>query len=189
MPRTSVPRRDRTFSIAVATLLAASAVLSGGSAAQATPGLNVGTHTVSANVYVHASDTPIGLNAYVTNPAAPPLGYPSSPVVGNATLEVQPDGTELLTVPLVNTTFGVLSFPAASADGAVSVVETGTTAWKTASGGPKTRISTVTFDVTDFAGGAAVATFSPSQEYANFFLYRGVKQWDLNLVWDTTTAR
>lgn len=189
MPRTLRTHRSRFVGLALATLIAATAVFYGAAGqAQATSGLAAGTYTVSANLYVGAKDTPIGLNAYVTNPAAPPLGYPSSPVAANAKLEVRADGTELLTLPIVNNTFGVLALPATSADGAVAVVGTTMAPWSTAAGGPAQRISSVTFDVTDFEGGSAIASFTPSQEYANFFLYRGFKTWDLNLVVDFSAA-
>lgn len=189
MSRTLRANRSRFIGVALAALIAATSVLYGAAGqAHADSGLPVGTYTVSANLYVGAKDTPIGLNAYVTNPAAPPLGYPSSPVNSNATLQVLADGTELLTVPVVNSTFGVLGLPAASTDGAVAVQSSATTPWSTAAGGPTSRISSVTFDVTDFAGGSTVATFAPSEEYANFFLYRGYKAWDLNLVVDFGSA-
>lgn len=189
MSRTHRANRSRFLGLALASLITATTALFGAAGpANAESGLQAGTYTVSANLYVAAKDTPIGLNAYVTNPAAPPFGYPSTPVSANATLNVLEDGTKLLTVPIVNNTFGVLALPAASTDGAVSVASSTTTPWRTGFGGPAARISTVTFDVTGFAGGAAVATFSPSQEYANFFLYRGYKSWDLNLVVDFGAA-
>ncbi|WP_448060602.1 hypothetical protein [Cellulomonas hominis] len=143
---------------------------------------------MTANVYVDASDTPIGQNAYVTNPGTPPLNMPTAPVANNATLAVLGDGTELLTVPIVNTTFGVLSVAPTSTDSTVLVVATSLSTWATTWGGTKQRISSVTFDVTDFDGGTDVATFSPSSEYANFLLYVGNKSWDLHLVVDFDSA-
>lgn len=180
-------RRSTSVLTATALLLAAGAAL-GPQVASADSGLPAGTYTVTANVYVGASDTPIGQNAYVTNPGKPPLNMPTSPVADNATLVVQADGTELLTVPIVNTTFGVLSLPAASTDGVVDVASTTLATWATTWGGTKQRISSVTFDVTDFAGGTQVATFSPSTEYADFLLYVGTKTWDLHLVADLDSA-
>ncbi|MBK0421421.1 hypothetical protein JD292_04955 [Leucobacter sp. CSA2] len=136
--------------------------------------------TVTANLYVGAKDTPIRRNAYVTNPATPPFNYPDSPMKNNAKLEVKADGTRLLTIPIVNNTFGVVSLPHSSIDGTVDVVSIGTTRWSTVNG-PAQRVSTVTLDVTRLGTGAARTSFSPATEYANFFLYRGYKNWDLNL--------
>lgn len=176
---------------AVTTLVAAALVAAvpflGAEAASADSGLAAGTYTVTANVYVDSSDTPIGQNAYVTNPNQPPTAYPTSPVSVNATLVVQSDGTELLTVPIVNETFGVLSIAGESTDDSVIVEDTTTTSWSTWAG-TQQRVSSITFDVTDFSGGTSIATFGPSTEYANFLLYLGAKDWDLHLTVDFDSA-
>lgn len=138
------------------------------------------TRTVTANLFVGAKDTPIRRNAYVTNPAAPPISYPDAPVINNARLEIRSDGTRLVTIPIVNTTFGVVSLPKTSVDGKVDVVASTTTKWATWNG-PAQRISAVTLDITRLGEGPVHANFSPAKEYANFFLYRGYKTWDLNL--------
>jgi len=180
--------RKAGAALAVVALIGAAPFL-GAEAASADSGLAPGTYTVSANVYVDAADAPLGVNAYVTNPNQPPAAFPTTPVSGNATLVVQSDGTELLTVPIVNQTFGVLSIAAASdATSSVEVVSSSTVPWATTWGGTKQRVNSVTFDVTDFAGGSAVATFSPSSEYANYLLYFGSKSWDLHLVVDFGSA-
>lgn len=149
------------------------------------------TYTVTANVYVDKADAPIGRNAYVTNSGNPPRNKPTSPVYNNATLVIK-DGKKLLTVPIVNDTFGILSIADTSTDGVVSVVGTTETAWKAPF--PWTtpyanRIATITFDVTNFAAGTSVATFSPSKEFATFPLYRGDKAWNLHLVADLSAAQ
>ena len=81
-----------------------------------------GTYVVTANISVSAADAsaagfPVlaGLagkdgSAYMTNPANPMgiggvTGLPTSPVSDNATLEVAPDGTATLVVPVVNPVF------------------------------------------------------------------------------------
>lgn len=116
-----------------------------------------GTYTVMANLYVAAADTPIGKNAYVTNSGNSPTHKPTSPVSDNATLVVDADGKKTLTVPVVNNTFGVRSIASSSTDGTVLVLSTSDTTW-TAPSFPlsstpySTRISSITFDVTNFAG-------------------------------------
>ncbi|MFC6356557.1 hypothetical protein [Luethyella okanaganae] len=87
----------------------------------------------------------------------------------------------------MNESFGVLSIASASTDSAVSVTDKSFVPWSTTWGGTKQRISSVTFDVTDFSGGTSVATFSPSSEYANFLLYAGDKGRD-RISLSTTTA-
>ena len=147
--------------------------------------LTAGTYTVSANVYVDAADTPIGENAYVTNDGNPPFNKPTSPVSNNATLQITDDGKRLLTVPIVNDTFGVVSIASASTDGTVTVANVTKGAWDVTfpwSTPYEERVTSITFDVTNFAGGDAVATFSPCAEYASFPLYKGDKAWDLHLV-------
>lgn len=145
----------------------------------------VETRTVTGNVYVDKADTPIKKNAYLTNDGNPPFNMPTSPVEGNVTLEVTADGKKLLTVPIVNDTFGALSISDVSTDGSVSVVDvamgdwTAPNSWSTPY---EQRITSITFDVTNFAGGAAIATFSPCKEYATFPLYKGDKDWDLHLI-------
>lgn len=146
------------------------------------------TYTVTANLYVDSTDSPIKQNAYVTNSGKPPLHKPTSPVSDNATLVVKADGTKLLTVPIVNTTFGVTSFPWASKDGSVVVTDQVTEGWNTTWGGSLTRVSSITFDITKFsADGSTIATFSPCVEFADFLLYKGAKDWDLHLVADCTS--
>lgn len=150
-----------------------------------------GTYTVTANVYVDKADTPIGKNAYVTNSGNPPRDKPTSPVYNNATLVIK-DGKKLLTVPIVNDTFGILSIADTSTDGVVSVVGTTETAWKAPfpwTAPYANRIATITFDVTNFAAGTSVATFSPSKEFATFPLYRGDKAWNLHFVADLSAAQ
>lgn len=147
------------------------------------------TYTVTANIYVAASDSPIRKNAYVTNDGNPPADKPTSPVSNNATLVVKSSGKRLLTVPVVNTTFGVISFASSSTDGSVTVTETSTTDWGTKWGGDLTRIDSITFDVTNFTtDGTTIATFSPCAEFADFLLYVGSKSWDLHLVADCSAA-
>lgn len=150
-----------------------------------------GTYTVTANLYAGSADTPIGKNAYLTNSGNPPFHNPVTPVADNAQLEVRADGVKLLTVPIVNNTFGLLSLPAASTDGTVKVVGTQMGAWTApwpAGVHPAQRVTSVTFDVTDFAAGASIATLSPSSEHVTFFLYREGKSWDLYLSADLSAA-
>lgn len=202
----SVSRRDflkvAAGATAVAAVAAAGFDLSGSEGvlklgpekafAQAT--LSPGTYTVTANLYAAASDTPIGKNAYVTNAGNPPGNKPTSPVSDNATLAVSADGKKTLTVPVVNNTFGLRSIAPSSTDGTISVISTSTTTWTapwfhffpTPYG---ERISSITFDVTNFAGGSAVADFSPCAEYVTFPLYKGDKSWDLHLVVDYSSVK
>lgn len=184
----TISTRIRLGSGLAAVALVAATTLGTAQVASADSGLAPGTYTVTANVYVDASDTPIGQNAYVTNPAAPPTSFPTSPVSDNATLVVQSDGTESLTVPIVNTTFGVLSIADESTDDIVTVTGTTTVSWITDDEGELQRISSITFDVTDFAGGTSIATFSPSTEYANYAPYAGYKSWDLHLTVEFDSA-
>lgn len=153
-----------------------------------------GTYTVTANLYAGKADTPIGQNAYLTNSGNPPLHKPVTPVANNAQLEVRADGTKLLSVPIVNNTFGLLTLPAASTDGLVKVVGTQMGAWKAplfsifAKEHPAQRITSVTFDITSFAAGSSIATLSPSSEYVAFPLYQGGKSWDIYLSADLSAA-
>lgn len=151
-----------------------------------------GTYTVTANLYVDKRDSPIGKNAYVTNPGNPPFNKPTSPVANNATLVVAEGGAKLLTVPIVNSSFGVLEIASASQDGLVRITEKKMGKWVMPnflwSSPYDERVVSLTFDVTNFAGGSATATFSPSAEYASFPLYKGRKTWDLHLVADLGAA-
>lgn len=198
MENMSLSRRD-FFKVAAGTTLAvatASVVLpsikSGRAFAATGNAPAAGTYTVTANVYIDKADTPIGQNAYVTNPGNPPLNKPTSPVTNNATLEVTASGQKLLTVPIVNDTFGVLSIAPVSTDGVVEVVDQVKSSWTPPfiwTTPYAERISSVTFDVTDFEAGGAIATFSPSAEYATFPLYKGDKGWDLHLIADLSAAQ
>ena len=126
----------------------------------------------------------------MTNAGDPPFNKLTTPVSNNATLIIQ-ERKKLLTVPIVNITFGVLSIVGASADGVVKVVGTTQGTWNPPfpwSTPYANRITSITFDVTDFAGGGAVATFSPCSEYATFPLYKGDKTWDLHLVADLSSV-
>lgn len=150
-------------------------------------------YTVTANLYADKKDTPIGKNAYVTNPGDPPANKPVKPVSDNATLTMTAEGRKLLTVPIVNNTFGVLSIADVSVDGKVKVTDVQMGTWNPPFLGWGTpyaeRIVSITFDVTDFAGGDAIATFSPCKEYAAFLPYKGDKGWDLHLIADLSAVR
>lgn len=74
--------------------------------AYAATAMSAGTYTITANLYVDKKDTPIGKHAYVTNSGNPPFHKPTSPVSDNAKLQVTESGKKLLTVPIVNNTFG-----------------------------------------------------------------------------------
>lgn len=142
-----------------------------------------GTYTVTANLYVAAKDSPIGKDAYVTNPKKPPLQRPTEPVSNNATLVVA-GGKKLLTVPIVNEVFGVTSFPAASEGEDITVEAIARVPWIPTDKTITERISSITFDVTNCEGTSVTADFSPCTEYADFILFRGNKDWDLHLVAD-----
>lgn len=160
-------------------------------AAAAPVPLAAGTYTITANLFADKKDTPIHEYAYLTNPGNPPADKPIHPVTSNATLTVSEDGKKLVTVPIVNEMLGLVSLASASKDGLAKVVNTESTSWETGwpFGNPqKTRISSATFDVTNFAGGSAVADFSPCEEYVKFFLYRGRKYWDLHLTVDFSSV-
>ena len=147
-----------------------------------------GTYTVTANIYADKSVTPIGQNAYITNPGNPPGKKPTTPVSNNATLEVKANGDKFLTVPIVNNTFGVTSFGTSSNPNApISSSQMGT--WSVPFGGipgPSQRVTSVTFNVTNFTGTNLTATITPCAEYVTFILYYGYKNWDLHLVADLT---
>ena len=53
----------------------------------------------------------------------------------------------------------------------------------------KERISSITFDVTNFSGGNSIADFTPCAEYATFPLYKGDKHWDLHLIVNFNSAK
>lgn len=146
-----------------------------------------GTYTVTANLYVDADDSPIGQNAYVTNAGNPPSNKPVSPVSDNATLTITEDGKKLLTVPIVNSTFGVLSIAAQSVDGTVITEDVKMGTWTVPnilwSTPYAERVTSIVFDVTNYTNNAVV-DFSPCAEYASFALFKGDKTWDLHLVAD-----
>ena len=189
--------RRNFFKLAAGVLVAGAIAFMGGNAAPAyadTP-TAAGTYTVTANVYVDSSDSPIGQNAYLTNPGQPPANKPVTPVSQNATLTIDDQGHKTLTVPLVNDVFGATSIPeGVTSNSAVSVTSVATQNWKVPSNfllfvqGPDTRVSTVTFDVTGESADTFEATMSNCEEYAAFRLYAGNKSWDLHLDADLSTA-
>ncbi len=160
--------------------------------AYAATATSVGMYTITANLYVDKKDTPIGKNAYVTNSGNPPFHKPTSPVSNNAKLQVTESGKKLLTVPIVNNTFGVLSIATASTNNSVKVIDKSMTTWRAPwpwSTPYKERISSITFDVTNFSGGNSIADFTPCAEYATFPRYKGDKHWDLHLIVNFNSAK
>lgn len=160
--------------------------------AYAATATSAGTYTITANLYVDKKDTPIGKNAYVTNSGNPPFHKPTSPVSDNAKLQVTESGKKLLTVPIVNNTFGVLSIATTSTNNSVKVIDKSMTTWRAPwpwSTPYKERISSITFDVTNFSGGNSIADFTPCAEYATFPLYKGDKHWDLHLIVNFNSAK
>ena len=173
-------------SLAAAALAEPAFSLAGAQKAFAENPMLASRHTVTANLYAAAVDTPIGENAYVTNSGNPPLNNPTTPVSNNAMLDVYNDGTRLLTVPIVNNTFGVLSIASSSTDALVHVAEVALGAWTAPSGfwhstPYNQRVTSITFDVTNIAEGSTVVTFSPCAEYVTFWLHQGDKAWNLHL--------
>ena len=160
--------------------------------AYAATATSVGMYTITANLYVDKKDTPIGKNAYVTNSGNPPFHKPTSPVSDNAKLQVTESGKKLLTVPIVNNTFGVLSIATTSTNSSVKVIDKSMTTWRAPwpwSTPYKERISSITFDVTNYSGGNSIADFTPCAEYATFPLYKGDKHWDLHLIVNFNSAK
>lgn len=160
--------------------------------AYAATATSAGTYTITANLYVDKKDTPIGKYAYVTNSGNPPFHKPTSPVSNNAKLQVTESGKKLLTVPIVNNTFGVLSIATTSTNSSVKVIDKSMTTWRAPwpwSTPYKERISSITFDVTNFSGGNSIADFTPCAEYATFPLYKGDKHWDLHLIVNFNSAK
>lgn len=160
--------------------------------AYAATATSVGMYTITANLYVDKKDTPIGKNAYVTNSGNPPFHKPTSPVSNNAKLQVTESGKKLLTVPIVNNTFGILSIATTSTNNSVKVIDKSMTTWRAPwpwSTPYKERISSITFDVTNFSGGNSIADFTPCAEYATFPLYKGDKHWDLHLIVNFNSAK
>lgn len=160
--------------------------------AYAATATSAGTYTITANLYVDKKDTPIGKHAYVTNSGNPPFHKPTSPVSDNAKLQVTESGKKLLTVPIVNNTFGVLSIATTSTNNSVKVIDKSMTTWRAPwpwSTPYKERISSITFDVTNFSGGNSIADFTPCAEYATFPLYKGDKHWDLHLIVNFNSAK
>ena len=160
--------------------------------AYAATATSAGTYTITANLYVDKKDTPIGKHAYVTNSGNPPFHKPTSPVSNNAKLQVTESGKKLLTVPIVNNTFGVLSIATTSTNNSVKVIDKSITTWRAPwpwSTPYKERISSITFDVTNFSGGNSIADFTPCAEYATFPLYKGDKHWDLHLIVNFNSAK
>ena len=160
--------------------------------AYAATATSAGTYTITANLYVDKKDTPIGKHAYVTNSGNPPFHKPTSPVSDNAKLQVTESGKKLLTVPIVNNTFGVLSIATTSTNRSVKVIDKSMTTWRAPwpwSTPYKERISSITFDVTNFSGGNSIADFTPCAEYATFPRYKGDKHWDLHLIVNFNSAK
>ena len=160
--------------------------------AYAATATSAGTYTITANLYVDKKDTPIGKYAYVTNSGNPPFHKPTSPVSNNAKLQVTESGKKLLTVPIVNNTFGVLSIATTSTNNSVKVIDKSMTTWRAPwpwSTPYKERISSITFDVTNFSGGNSIADFTPCAEYATFPRYKGDKHWDLHLIVNFNSAK
>lgn len=160
--------------------------------AYAATATSVGMYTITANLYVDKKDTPIGKSAYVTNSGNPPFHKPTSPVSDNAKLQVTESGKKLLTVPIVNNTFGVLSIATTSTNSSVKVIDKSMTTWRAPwpwSTPYKERISSITFDVTNFSGGNSIADFTPCAEYATFPRYKGDKHWDLHLIVNFNSAK
>lgn len=160
--------------------------------AYAATATSAGMYTITANLYVDKKDTPIGKYAYVTNSGNPPFHKPTSPVSDNAKLQVTESGKKLLTVPIVNNTFGVLSIATTSTNSSVKVIDKSMTTWRAPwpwSTPYKERISSITFDVTNFSGGNSIADFTPCAEYATFPLYKGDKHWDLHLIVNFNSAK
>lgn len=160
--------------------------------AYAATATSAGTYTITANLYVDKKDTPIGKYAYVTNSGNPPFHKPTSPVSDNAKLQVTESGKKLLTVPIVNNTFGVLSIATTSTNSSVKVIDKSMTTWRAPwpwSTPYKERISSITFDVTNFSGGNSIADFTPCAEYATFPRYKGDKHWDLHLIVNFNSAK
>lgn len=160
--------------------------------AYAATATSAGTYTITANLYVDKKDTPIGKYAYVTNSGNPSFHKPTSPVSDNAKLQVTESGKKLLTVPIVNNTFGVLSIATTSTNSSVKVIDKSMTTWRAPwpwSTPYKERISSITFDVTNFSGGNSIADFTPCAEYATFPLYKGDKHWDLHLIVNFNSAK
>lgn len=160
--------------------------------AYAATATSAGTYTITANLYVDKKDTPIGKYAYVTNSGNPPFHKPTSPVSDNAKLQVTESGKKLLTVPIVNNTLGVLSIATTSTNNSVKVIDKSMTTWRapwTWSTPYKERISSITFDVTNFSGGNSIADFTPCAEYATFPRYKGDKHWDLHLIVNFNSAK
>lgn len=160
--------------------------------AYAATATSAGTYTITANLYVDKKDTPIGKHAYVTNSGNPPFHKPTSPVSDNAKLQVTESGKKLLTVPIVNNTFGVLSIATTSTNSSVKVIDKSMTTWRAPwpwSTPYKERISSITFDVTNYSGGNSIADFTPCAEYATFPLYKGDKHWDLHLIVNFNSAK
>lgn len=160
--------------------------------AYAATATSAGTYTITANLYVDKKDTPIGKHAYVTNSGNPPFHKPTSPVSNNAKLQVTESGKKLLTVPIVNNTFGVLSIATTSTNSSVKVIDKSMITWRAPwpwSTPYKERISSITFDVTNFSGGNSIADFTPCAEYATFPRYKGDKHWDLHLIVNFNSAK
>lgn len=160
--------------------------------AYAATATSAGTYTITANLYVDKKDTPIGKYAYVTNSGNPPFHKPTSPVSNNAKLQVTESGKKLLTVPIVNNTLGVLSIATTSTNSSVKVIDKSMTTWRAPwpwSTPYKERISSITFDVTNFSGGNSIADFTPCAEYATFPRYKGDKHWDLHLIVNFNSAK
>ena len=153
----------------------------------ASPALADGTYTVTANVYIDKQYTPIGANAYLTRVGNPPLNKPVKPVSNNATLTVSNNGaTKKLVVPIVNESFGLISAPESMVNNGAKIDSYLLEDWSpgvepNAHVGVPQRVTSITFDVSNFSGGQSIAVFSPCKEYASFLIHRGYKDWPICL--------
>lgn len=141
-------------------------VFNGGQASAATD------YTVTANLYVKASDNQVKLmNAYLTNPAY----TPNKAVSDNATITANDNGTYTLSLPVVNDTFALISL--GGADGAVSnITETRNTGtYGTHTNG---RITNLTMTIEP---GATSVYFTGNLQYANHLFAKGDKNFNLTL--------
>lgn len=146
-----------------------------------------GTYRVTANLYVPAEENDIlHLTAYMTNPknplvpeSDPNYGIPTSPVAGNATLVVGPDGARTLLIDLPNPAFTLIGFGAASGATVLGVDRDGQT-YGANTAGRITRVA-IALDA-----GATSAVFADSHVYAAPL--RMDKTWDLHLSVDLVGA-
>ena len=141
-------------------------VFNGGQASAATE------HTVTANLYVKASDNQVKLmNAYLTNSAY----TPSWAVSDNAKLTAEDDGTFTLSVPVVNNTFALISL--GQPDGGVWDI-TKTRNEGTYGTHTDGRITNLTMKIQP---GATSIYFTGNLQYANHIFAKGDKNFHLTL--------